>query len=164
MARSDDKAKYRQIYESWIQEIGAGLVVNQSPNLFSDSNYIHGNGMTVRIVQFNDESDKILLTARLAMPPEIQQQFREWSEIQKNDISNEIALSLTHVSVQYNLQIVNTILEGVILERTVFGENLHKQVFFDNLYRIIDAIVMTSTVIGRKLGGNTSSSGGNPSF
>jgi hypothetical protein len=164
MTTQDDKARFRQTYEAWIQDEGAELRVNQTPNVFSDSVYTHGNGMTVRIIQFNDKSDKILITARLAVPGDAQQQLGELSETERRDISNDIALALTQIGVQYNIQIVNTILQGVILERVVFGVGLNKQIFFDNLYRIIDAIVMTSTLISKKLGGNITSSGGNPSF
>ena len=164
MPSNENKAAYLRTYEGWLEEGGTSVKTKQGPELFSDSLYTHGNGMIVRIIQFNDKSDKILVTARLGIPTDIQQQFGELSEPEKRDISNDISLALTQIGVQYNIQVINGILQGVILERTVFGESMNKQIFFDNLYRVVDALVMTSTVVAKKLGGNISGSSGNPSF
>jgi hypothetical protein len=43
-------------------------------------------------------------------------------------------------------------LQAIVIERTLFGESLNKQIFYDALFRIIDAIVAVQTKFREKLG------------
>lgn len=155
MTTNEEKAEYQKRYEEWLVANGTPLKVQTSPSLFCDGVYTHPNGMTVSIRQLSDSSDRIIIVANLNLPPAIQGAFSSLPDVEKAALSVEITLGLIQLGVQFSFPMQNNTLQGVTVERTVFGESMTKQIFFDNLYRIIDALVIVQLRFQQKLGSGT---------
>lgn len=152
LASSDEKARYQQAYEQWIRSNGGSVVVQTNPAAFSDSIFTHPNKMTVSIRQPKDSSDRIILAANLSIPHETQQLIISFPELEQAAFSHEIALLMIQIGVQFSFRIQENILQGITVERTIYGQSMTKQVFFDNLYRIIDALVALQLKFQQMLG------------
>lgn len=159
MTASDDKAKFQHTYEGWISENGVALTRRQNTNVFSETVYTHRNGIMVSIRQHNDDSDRIILAATMKFPPAVQQQIHDLGDVEQERLSDEVILLMTQMSVQFSFMGENKILQSISVERTVFGGSMTKQIFFDNLYRIIDALVALQTKFRQKLGTVANSTG-----
>ena len=160
MTTSEEKARYQKDYETWIMANGDKIVNQTNPNVFSDSVYTHPNQVTVSIRQLNDQTDRIIFGANLNFPPDAQQVISALPNTEQAGLGDEAVLMLTQMGVQFNFLVQNNILQSITVERTVFGESMTKQIFFDNLYRIIDALSALQTKFHQKLGtGKMTSSG-----
>jgi hypothetical protein len=158
LTTNEEKAEYQKRYEEWLVANGTPLKVQTSQSLFCDGVYTHPNGMTVSIRQLSDRSDRIIIVANLNLPPAIQAAFSSLPDVEKAALSVEITLGLIQLGVQFSFPMQNNTLQGVTVERTVFGESMTKQIFFDNLYRIIDALVIVQLRFQQKLGSGTNQS------
>jgi hypothetical protein len=147
-----EKARYQQQYENWIREMGIQLSQQSNPNVYSEMVYTHPNGMAVGILQLKDQSDRIVISTRLNMPPEVQQSFSGLPQDEQLGLLNEVKYGLLQLGVQFAFPMQDNVLQAVVVERTVFGESLTKQILFDNLYRVIDGLVFIQTKIHEKLG------------
>jgi len=152
MTSDEDKSHLQQQYEQWITDLGSQIGRPSNPNVFSEIVYSHPNGMSVSIVQPNDQSDRIVCTTRLNIPPDVQQTLIELPEEQRGSLMTEIQYGLLQMGIQFGFSLQNNIIQAIAVERTVFGESLNKQVFFDNLYRVIDGLVFVQTKLREKLG------------
>jgi hypothetical protein len=65
---------------------------------------------------------------------------------------NDLKYGLLHMGLQFGLPMKDNILQAVVVERTTFGEGLTKQIFFDNLYHVIDGLVFMQMKIHERLG------------
>jgi hypothetical protein len=153
MTTREEKMGYQTKYQNWIKSVGASLQV-RLPNdqILADSLYTHANGIILRILQLSDDSDRILLVTKLNFPAEAQQLIAALPETKRTALFNETALLLTKMGIQFSVNMQESSLQEITLERTVFGESMTKQIFFDNLYRIIDAIVALNIKLRQKMG------------
>lgn len=156
LTTNEEKAGYQKRYEEWLASNGTPLNVQNNPALFCDAVYAHPNGMTVSIRQLSDSSDRIIVVANLKLPPAIQEAFLSLPDIEKAALSVDLTLGLIQLGVQFSFPMQNNVLQSVTVERTVFGESMTKQIFFDNLYRIIDALVIIQLRFQQRLGSGTS--------
>jgi len=160
MITSDEKARYQKDYETWIKANSDKIVNQPNPNVFSDSVYTHPNHVTMSIRQLNDQTDRIIFGANLNFPADALEVISALPSTEQIGLGDKAVLMLTQMGVQFNFQVQNNILQSITVERTVFGESMTKQIFFDNLYRIIDALSALQTKFHQKLGTGRVTSGG----
>jgi hypothetical protein len=152
VASDSDKAGYQQQYENWIKELGTPISQPNNPNVFSETVYTHPNGMAVGVIQLKDQSDRIVMSTRLNLPLEVQQTIAALPQDEQVALLNELKYGLLQMGLQFGFPMQDNILQAVVVERTTFGESLTKQVFFDNLYRVIDGLVFIQMKIHERLG------------
>lgn len=152
MVSETDKAGYQKRYDSWITDAGVQKTHTNNPNVFSETIYTHPNGIAVSVIQLKDQSDKIILTSRLNIPPDLRQSISTLPEDHQLALLNELKYGLLQMGAQYALPMNDNLLQAVVVERTTFGDGLTKQVFFDNLYRVIDGLVFAQIKVQEKLG------------
>ena len=152
MTSNEEKAGYQNRYEQWLADSGRPLKIQNSPELFCDGVYTHLNGITVSIRQLNDTSDRIIMVANLNIPPALQEAFSNLPDSDKAALSLDTTLGLLQLGVQFSFPVKDNVLQAVTVERTVFGESMTKQIFFDNLYRIIDALIVVQLRFQQRLG------------
>lgn len=142
MTTNGEKDHLRELYEGWLVTNGMAITRPNNPGVYTETVYNHPSGAGISIVQLNDGSDKIIITTRVNFGPDIQQAIGAMDASAQRSFSNGMAIAIMQLGAQFNFHAQNNTIQSVNIERTVFGEGLTKQVFFDNLFTVISAAVV----------------------
>ena len=142
MVTNAEKDRLRELYEGWLVSNSMAITRPNNPSVYSETIYNHPGGGGISIIQLNDGSDKIIVTTRINFGPDVQQSVGSLDATAQRSFVNGMATALMQIGAQYNIQQANNTVQSVIVERTIFGEGLSKQIFFDNLFTVVSGAIL----------------------
>jgi len=152
MSSNTEKDRLKALYEGWLVTNGMAISRPNNPAVYSETVYSHQSGGGISIIQLNDGSDKIIMTTRVNFGPDVQQSIGALVANAQRSFANGMGIGLMQIGAQFTIQQANNTIQSVIVERTVFGEGLTKQIFFDNLFIVMSGAVQVVMAIQDKFG------------
>jgi hypothetical protein len=155
---NEKKDLLKQAYEEWMISNGFSISRPTNHNTYCETVYNHPNGAGISIVQLNDGTDKIIITTRVNFGPDIQIAFVGLPHPDQMKLINDISLLLMQIGVQFNILSQASAVQSIIVERTIYGENITKQLFFDCLSQVINGALVILMKVQERFGGQNSRS------
>jgi hypothetical protein len=150
--KEDEKKRLQEQCEDWVTKSNFKLKNNSNATAFSDLSVFHASGIEIHVVQPNADNDEIYLMQRTDLAPDAQAAAASLSADQRNNLIGEAINILLIKGVQFKFDFDSSTIKSILLQRTLYGEGLSKQVFFDALMLIVEAQMIASRIILAKLG------------
>ena len=168
MSANNEKDRLKALYEGWLITNGMAITRPVNASVYSETIYNHPSGSGISIIQLNDGSDKIIITTRVNLGQDVQQLIGAMDINGQRSFTNGMATALMQIGAQFNIQHANNTVQFISVERTLFGEGLTKQIFFDNLFTVVSGAILVVMRLqdrfgmqtGKTPGGGTGSSPG----
>ena len=151
----EEKNRLQKLIEQWLVQNNFTIQRHENADVLSEISVKYPNGMQVNFIQRRDQSDALQIATVVNIAPDAQAIISGWDSAQAKLTIDELKAELIRMSVQFIFEGQQNSIGRIILTRTVYGEGLTKQLFFDSSTRVMESAVMVflklENAVGRRV-------------
>lgn len=151
MKIQEEKKRMQRLYEGWLNVNGWAAKRCENKAVLSDTSFIHPSGLELHIIQEADMSDRIHIINTIFADADAPTELANMQPEERTKMVREVKKILLQIGAQYNLDYDGLRLKSITIQRTLYGENLTKQVFFDNISKVIDGTLLVLMYLESKV-------------